>query len=315
MSPSKPSDTSQHCSVLLQESIEALQVAPAGVYLDATFGRGGHTQALLHQLGPQGRVIGIDQDPQAVAYGRGHFEDEPRFEMVHASFCQMQSICEARGLVGQIDGVLMDLGVSSPQLDQAERGFSFMRSGPLDMRMNPEQGPTAEQWVQAVSEQTLVQVLKDYGEERFAKRIARAMKQASAEGQLATTDQLAKLVRSAVPRSVPGKHPATRTFQALRIAVNGELEGLVEGLEQAVQVLKPEGRLAVISFHSLEDRRVKRLIRHYASPRDLYPESPIEIEVVPAVLKKLGKPIFPSKTECQSNPRARSAVLRVAQKI
>lgn len=303
-----------HYSVLLQESIAGLNIQPDGIYIDGTFGRGGHSRAILDQLGPNGRLIGIDQDPQAVEYAKNHFQD-PRFEIQHGSFEKVAEYCEARELIGKVDGLLLDLGVSSPQLDDAERGFSFMRSGPLDMRMNPQEGLSAKEWLKQVDEQTLVKVLRQYGEERFAGRIARTIKEASDKDELQTTLDLAELVKKVSPKTERNKHPATRTFQAIRIAVNKELDVLKTVLEAAVAVLAPGGRLAVISFHSLEDRIVKQFIRDQSTMKDLFPDSPIQLEVIEPVLKKVGKPIFPTEEECRVNGRSRSAVLRIAERL
>jgi 16S rRNA (cytosine1402-N4)-methyltransferase len=303
-----------HYSVLLKESIDGLNIKPDGIYIDGTFGRGGHSRAILEKLGSQGRLIGIDQDPEAVVYAQTHFTD-PRFEIQHGSFDKVAEYCAARGLVGQVDGLLLDLGVSSPQLDEAERGFSFMRSGPLDMRMNTATGVTAREWLKEVDEQTLVKVLRQYGEERFAGRIARAIKEASAQDALQTTLDLAELVRKVSPKTEKNKHPATRTFQAIRIAVNRELDVLKDVLQAAVEILAPGGRLAVISFHSLEDRIVKQFIRDQSTMKDLFPDSPIQLEVIEPVLKKVGKPIFPTQEECRLNGRSRSAVLRIAERL
>ncbi|WP_084205751.1 16S rRNA (cytosine(1402)-N(4))-methyltransferase RsmH [Thiomicrorhabdus chilensis] len=303
-----------HYSVLLKESVEGLDIRPDGVYIDGTFGRGGHSRAILEQLGPNGHLIGIDQDPQAVEYAKQNFQD-PRFEIQHGSFEKVAEYCEARGLNGKVDGLLLDLGVSSPQLDEAERGFSFMRSGPLDMRMNPQDGLSAREWLKQVDEQTLVKVLRQYGEERFAGRIARAIKEVSEKDALQTTLDLAELVKKVSPKTERNKHPATRTFQAIRIAVNKELDVLKTVLEAAVAILAPGGRLAVISFHSLEDRIVKQFIRDQSTMKDLFPDSPIQLEVIEPVLKKVGKPIFPTEEECRLNARSRSAVLRIAERL
>jgi len=303
-----------HFSVLLHESLEGLNIKPDGVYIDGTFGRGGHSQALLKRLGENGRLIGIDQDPEAIEYANTHIKDA-RFEIQYGSFEDVKSYCETRGLVGKVDGMLLDLGVSSPQLDDAERGFSFMREGPLDMRMNPEEGLSAKEWLKKVDEKTLKLVLQNYGEERFSGRIAREIKEASDRDELQTTLDLANLVKRVSPKTEKNKHPATRTFQAIRIAVNRELDVLKNVLESAVEVLAPGGRLSVISFHSLEDRIVKVFIRDQSKIKDLFPDSPIQLEVIEPVIKKVGKPIFPSKEECQQNSRSRSAVLRIAEKL
>lgn len=303
-----------HFSVLLQESLDGLNIKPDGIYIDGTFGRGGHSLALLNRLGENGRLIAIDQDPEAIEFANTHIKDK-RFEIQYGSFENLKSYCESRGLVGKIDGLLLDLGVSSPQLDDAERGFSFMREGPLDMRMNPEEGLSAKDWLKTVDEKTLKLVLQNYGEERFSGRLAREIKEASDRDELHTTLDLANLVKRVSPKTEKNKHPATRTFQAIRIAVNRELDVLKNVLESAVEVLAPEGRLSVISFHSLEDRIAKVFIRDQSRIKDLFPDSPIQIEIVEPVMKKVGKPIFPSKEECQQNSRSRSAVLRVAEKL
>ncbi|WP_178863190.1 16S rRNA (cytosine(1402)-N(4))-methyltransferase RsmH [Thiomicrorhabdus cannonii] len=311
-----PNEDSQqvHFSVLLNESLEGLHIRPDGVYIDGTFGRGGHSRAILQQLGEKGRLLAIDQDPQAIEYANIHIQDA-RFEIQHGSFEQVAEFCAARGLTGKVDGLLLDLGVSSPQLDDAERGFSFMREGPLDMRMNPQAGLSAREWLQQVEEATLVKVLKQYGEERFAGRIARAIKEASVQDALKTTLDLAELVRRVSPKTEKNKHPATRTFQAIRIAVNRELDVLKNVLEAALEVLAPGGRLVVISFHSLEDRIVKQFMRDQSTMKDLFPDSPVQIEVIEPVLKRVGKPVFPSEEECRLNSRSRSAVLRIAERL
>lgn len=305
---------SSHYPVMLSESVAGLAIDPNGIYIDCTFGRGGHSRAILDQLGEQGHLLAIDQDPEAIRYAKESFNDS-RFEIQHGSFEALEQYCEARGWVGKVNGILIDLGVSSPQLDEAERGFSFMRSGPLDMRMNPETGLSAQEWLMQVDEKTLAQVLRQYGEERFAGRIARHIKEAVQEQKLQTTLDLAKVVVKASPKTEKHKHPATRTFQAVRIAVNRELDVLKSVLEASVAVLKSGGRLSVISFHSLEDRIVKQFIRDQSRIKDLFPDSPIQLEVVEPVIKKVGKPIFPSKEECEENQRSRSAVLRIAERI
>ncbi len=303
-----------HFSVLLQESLEGLNIKQGGIYIDGTFGRGGHSGELLSRLGDEGRLLAIDQDPQAIVFAEQNFKDS-RFEIQYGSFEEVKAYCEARDLVGKVDGVLLDLGVSSPQLDDAERGFSFMREGPLDMRMNPEAGLSAKEWLKQVDEKTLKLVLQNYGEERFSGRLAREIKEASNRDELQTTLDLANLVKRVSPKTEKNKHPATRTFQAIRIAVNRELDVLKNVLESAVEVLAPGGRLSIISFHSLEDRIVKVFIRDQSKIKDLFPDSPIQLEVIEPVIKKVGKPIFPSKEECQQNARSRSAVLRIAEKL
>jgi len=316
--PSEASSTEDsqkvHFSVMLNESIDGLNIKEDGFYIDGTFGRGGHSRTILERLGKEGHLMAIDQDPQAIEYANETIKDA-RFEIQYGSFEQVVEFCKARGLNGKVDGFLLDLGVSSPQLDDAERGFSFMRAGPLDMRMNPEEGLSAKEWIKQVDEATLIGVLKNYGEERFAGRIARVIKEASDLDQLNTTLDLAQVVQKVSPKTEKNKHPATRTFQAIRIAVNRELDVLKNVLEAAVEILAPGGRLSVISFHSLEDRIVKRFIRDQSTIKDLFPDSPILLEVVEPVLKRIGKPIFPSKEEIKENGRSRSAVLRIAERI
>ncbi len=308
------SEVSSHYSVLLDESLVGLNIKPAGFYIDGTFGRGGHSRALLAQLGPKGRLVAFDQDPEAVAYAKASMDD-PRFEIVYASFAELLSVAEQAGWAGKVDGILLDLGVSSPQLDEAERGFSFMREGPLDMRMNPAVGLSAKDWLIAVEEAQLAQVLKHFGEERFAYKIARAVSHDAKAGLLNTTKDLADLVSRVVPKKDKHKHPATRTFQAIRIAVNGELDALKQVLDASLAVLAPHGRLSVISFHSLEDRIVKQFMRDQSQVKDLFPGLPVLVATTEARLKRIGKAIFPSEQECSQNTRSRSAVLRVAEKI
>lgn len=307
-------ESNEHYSVLLAESIDGLNIKPNGIYIDATFGRGGHSRAILQALSSQGRLIAIDQDPQAVAYAREQLTDA-RFEIVHASFADLYQIAQARDLVGRVDGVLLDLGVSSPQLDEAERGFSFMREGPLDMRMNPQQGQSAKQWLQEVDEKTLASVLKNYGEERFAYKIARAVSHDARLGLVQTTRDLAELISRVAPSKERHKHPATRSFQAIRIHINRELEALQSVLEASLQVLAPQGRLSVISFHSLEDRIVKHFMRDQSRVKDLFPGLPMMLASEAPLLKRVGKPVFPSEQECELNIRSRSAVLRVAERL
>jgi 16S rRNA (cytosine1402-N4)-methyltransferase len=306
--------SAEHFSVLLAESVEGLNIQPDGVYIDGTFGRGGHSRKILEQLGEQGRLIAIDQDPQAVAFANKHFQDA-RFEIVHDSFEQLETICELRGLVGKVNGVLLDLGVSSPQLDEAERGFSFMREGPLDMRMNPQVGQSAKEWLMETDEKTLASVLKNYGEERFAFKIARAVVHDARLGLINTTKDLADLIGRVAPTKEKHKHPATRSFQAIRIHINRELDVLKTVLEAATKVLAPKGRLSVISFHSLEDRIVKHFMRDQSRVKDLFPGLPVLVTDGEPVLKIIGKPVFPSDQECEVNPRSRSAVLRIAEHL
>jgi 16S rRNA (cytosine1402-N4)-methyltransferase len=251
----------EHTPVLLDEVLAGLSVQRDGRYCDATFGRGGHTAAILAALGPEGRVVAIDRDPEAIAAGQARFGAEPRLTLVWGSFGRLEERVRAAGLEGGLQGVLLDLGVSSPQFDEARRGFSFMQDGPLDMRMDYESGQSASQWLARASERELVDVLRTLGEERFARRIANRIVAAREVEPITRTRQLADLVAAAVPTREPGKHPATRTFQAIRIHVNGELDALEAALPQAVRLLEPGGRLAVISFHSLEDRIAKRFIQ------------------------------------------------------
>ena len=305
----------EHRPVLLEESVDALAIRPDGVYVDATFGRGGHTALMLERLGPEGLVLAIDKDPQAIEAARIHFAAESRLRLHHGSFAELGEFVEACGLMGQVDGVLMDLGVSSPQLDDARRGFSFMREGPLDMRMDTSRGESAAQWLAHAKEGEIAKVLKEYGEERFSKRIARAIVAAREEGEIATTAQLAAIVAAAVPVKEKDKHPATRSFQAIRIFVNGELDDLRVCLDQVVDVLRRGGRLAVISFHSLEDRIVKRFMRDQARGDDFPPGLPVTADQLKPKLKTVGKAIRPGAEEVAANPRARSSVLRVAEKL
>jgi 16S rRNA (cytosine1402-N4)-methyltransferase len=300
-----------HTSVLLPEAIDALAIKPSGVYLDGTFGRGGHARAVLAQLGPQGRLIALDKDLAAVAHAKQTFND-PRFTALHADFAQMASCLHAQG-VSSVDGVLLDLGVSSPQLDDASRGFSFRFDAPLDMRMDTTQGDSAADFLATADLQLITQVVRDYGEERFAGAVAKAVVARRESGRaIRSTRDLAELVAGAVKTREPGKDPATRTFQALRIHVNGELEALAQGLEAALMLLAPEGRLAVISFHSLEDRVVKQFIAR-ESKAVFDRRAPFAAPPV-LKLKSIGR-VMPSDAEVQANPRARSAVLRVAERM
>lgn len=305
-----------HRPVLLEESLEALKLKPEGVYVDATFGRGGHAQAMLQRLGSGGRLLGLDKDPQAIAAARARFGDDARFSIHHASFAALAQVVAEAGLSGRVDGILMDLGVSSPQLDDASRGFSFMRPGPLDMRMDNSRGPSAAQWLAQAKEGEIARVLKEYGEERFARRIARAIVTARQEDPIETTEQLVAIIESVIPRQRDqDKHPATRSFQGIRIFINQELEDLDTCLGQVLEVLASGGRLAVISFHSLEDRRVKRFMRAQARGDDFPPDLPVTVDQLRPRLRLVGKAIRASDQEVAGNPRARSAVLRVAEKV
>jgi 16S rRNA (cytosine1402-N4)-methyltransferase len=300
-----------HSPVLREESLQALALRPEGVYLDGTFGRGGHTRALLERLGPHARVIALDRDPQAEAAAR-EIRDA-RFSFVRARFSMLASVLDAQG-VALANGMLFDLGMSSPQLDQAARGFSFRADGPLDMRMDPTQGPSAADWLATATETEIREVIRSYGEERFAKQIAAAIVAARRVGRLQSTRQLADLVGQAVRTREPGQDPATRTFQALRIHVNRELEEMSLMLPQALARLAPGGRLAVISFHSLEDRIVKRFLQA-ASCAELPRDLPLRAAEMPQPLvTRVGRAVRASQAEVAANPRARSAMLRVAER-
>jgi 16S rRNA (cytosine1402-N4)-methyltransferase len=304
-----------HTPVLLDEVLAGLAVKADGRYCDATFGRGGHAAAILGQLGPGGRLFAIDRDPEAIAAGRERFAAEPRLTLVRASFGQLEERVRAAGWEGGLQGVLLDLGVSSPQLDEAGRGFSFMQDGPLDMRMDNESGMSAAQWLARASEREIADVLFKLGEEKFSRRIARAIVATRAVAPIVTTRQLAGVVAGAVPTREPGKHPATRTFQAIRIHVNRELEEAEAALPQAVNLLAPGGRLCVISFHSLEDRLVKRFMRREAQGDPLFAELPDVPPHARPRLQLVGGAVMPGDAEIARNPRARSAVLRVAERV
>ena len=304
-----------HRPVLLAEVLAALAIQPDGIYVDGTFGRGGHAAAILDELGPAGRLLAMDKDPEAVRSAVEQFGDDPRFEIQQGAFTMLSRVVAQRQLEGQVNGLLLDLGVSSPQLDDAARGFSFSLDGPLDMRMDPAVGPSAAEWLQTVSEHDLAGVLKTYGEERFAKRIARAIVKQRAQAPLGSTAQLAELIAAAVPVRELHKHPATRSFQAIRIYLNNELDEIGEVLEQVPDVLAAGGRLAVISFHSLEDRIVKRFIRTEYRGEQPPEEFPLAGMDFRPRMRPLGKAIHPAAAELENNPRARSAVLRVAERL
>ena len=308
--------SSQHRPVLLMQALQGLAIQPNGRYIDATYGRGGHAAAMLEQLNAEGRLLALDRDPSAVADAHERFAGEQRFCIVQAPFSQLAEVVEARfGEVPTVQGVLLDLGVSSPQLDDAKRGFSFHHDGPLDMRMDPTVGVSAANWLQTIAESELVAVLRHYGEERFSKRVARMIVQARNEAPIVNTGRLAAIISAAIPNREAGLHPATRSFQAIRIAINGELDELAAVLEQAKRVLATGGRLVVISFHSLEDRLVKRFFRQHAQADDLPPDLPIPVHYNNASLRIVGKPVRASATEIASNPRARSAIMRVAERL
>ena len=311
----------EHITVLLHEAVNGLALKENGIYIDGTFGRGGHSRLILSKLSSNGRLIGVDRDPRAIAEAQ-KIQDS-RFQIEHNSFSHIPEICEKLNLVGKIDGILLDLGVSSPQLDEAERGFSFMKDGPLDMRMDTTQGLSAAEWLKQVSVEDLTWVLKTFGEERFAKRIATAIvdynKSAvkNATEFLSRTSQLAELISQAVPFKDKYKHPATRSFQAIRIFINAELDELESVLNSALDMLAPEGRLSIISFHSLEDRMVKHFMKKQSKGEYIPKGLPLREDQIQRnqKLKTIGKAIQPSDAEIQANPRSRSAVLRVAERI
>lgn len=306
-----------HQPVLLNEVLAQLLTGKDGKYVDATFGRGGHASELLARLGASGGLLVLDRDPDAINFARAMFKDEARVRVRHARFSQLEACVAELGWQAQVNGVLMDLGVSSPQLDDPARGFSFSHDGPLDMRMNPDAGISAAEWLAKAGEREISDVLKTFGEEKFHRRIARAIVAArsGAAGPPVRTSQLAEIISSASPFKDRHKHPATRSFQAIRIFLNRELQELEACLAQAIKILAPGGRLCVISFHSLEDRVVKRFMRRHSKPDPMYsglPEIPPEAR---PVLRLLGKPIKPTREELAVNPRARSAILRVAERL
>lgn len=307
----------EHLSVLYKESLQGLAIQADGLYIDCTFGRGGHSKGILEQLNEKGRLFAFDRDLAAVNSTYAHeMTKDARFFLHHNCFSELEAVANAQGLQQKVDGILMDLGVSSPQLDDSIRGFSFMRDGPLDMRMDDSSGISAAQWLAQVEEQALVKVLFEYGEERFARRIAQAIVEKREHQPLETTLDLAKLIENTIPKREKHKHPATRSFQAIRIEINNELEEIKQGLQQAINILKPGGRLVVISFHSLEDRIVKRFIRQESGHKYNPGRLPIkEEDIEQGVLKKISKAIKASQQELQQNPRARSAVMRIAERV
>ncbi len=305
--------TLPHQTVLLEEAVRALITNRDGTYVDCTYGRGGHSAAIAAALSSDGRLLVIDRDLAAVDHARQTFADDPRVIVQHGPFSRLKEFVEAHGLE-TLDGVLMDLGVSSPQIDQGERGFSFQQSGPLDMRMDQGSGETAEAWIASASEEDITLVLKQYGEERFARRIARNIVAARTEGPISTTDRLVEIVEMSIPRREKHKHPATRTFQAIRIQVNRELEELETCLADVIELLKSGGRVVVISFHSLEDRLVKRFFRRLEKGDDLPSRLPIRDDQLNRKVRILGKPVKPSASEVADNRRARSSIMRIAEK-
>ncbi len=297
------------------EVVTALNIRSDGIYVDATYGRGGHTRAILDCLGPHGRLLAIDRDPDAAMSYQHEFAAETRAQLVKAPFSDLEATFRHYELAKVASGVLFDLGVSSPQLDTPQRGFSFLRDGPLDMRMDPGTGSSAQEWLMAVDQDELAEIIRRLGEERFARRIARAIVARRASGGLSSTGTLSALVCAAVPSREPGKHPATRTFQAIRMHLNDELGELEAGLPQAIRLLEDGGRLVVISFHSLEDRIVKRVLRRAAKGDPFPPRLPVMAKQMRPVVRLIGKPIRPTASEISNNIRARSAIMRVAEKV
>lgn len=309
-----------HQTVLLEEAVHALIFNPSvknrgGTYVDCTYGRGGHSESIARQLSPEGRLLVIDRDETAIADAQRRFADDPRVVVQHGPFSDLKTYVENLGLA-PLDGVLMDLGVSSPQLDESERGFSFQQEGPLDMRMDQTRGETAAEWLGHASENEIISVLKTYGEERFARRITRAILEARKESPISTTGRLVRIVETAIPRKEKHKHPATRTFQAIRIQVNRELEELETCLHDVIGLLNSGGRIVIISFHSLEDRIVKRFFRTMEKGEELPSRLPVRDDQIKGrELKVLGKPVRASENEIAENRRARSSIMRVAEKL
>jgi len=304
---------SDHVPVLLNEAVDALNIRADGIYIDGTFGRGGHSQLILDRLGEQGRLFAFDKDQAAIDVAQRRFGSDPRFSITHDSFVSIPRVVAELGLERCIDGLLLDLGVSSPQLDEAERGFSFMNDGPLDMRMDRTRGMTAAEWLNTADEADIASVIKEYGEERFGKRIAHAIVNQRVESPLQTTAELARLVDKAAPVKERHKHPATRTFQAVRIFINRELDDIKDCLRDSLGILAKRGRLSVISFHSLEDRIVKHFMRDQARGPQLPKGLPVVHTETRGAIRLIGKAIKAGDDELKVNPRARSAVLRVAE--
>ena len=309
------SEQLQHETVLLDAAVDALITDEDGFYIDCTFGRGGHSKRILQSLGPNGRLLAIDKDPAAIAVAKEKFAGDERFSIVQGSFAQLEHFVSERGALQEVSGVLLDLGVSSPQLDEAERGFSFSHDGPLDMRMNPEEGQSAAQWLEAASEEEIADVIYRYGEERFSRRMARAIVAQRKIAPITSTLQLAEIIKEANPAWEKHKHPATRAFQGIRIHINRELEDLESVLTQSLEVLAIGARLVVISFHSLEDRMVKQFMNGQATGDDYPAGVPVQFADLNPRVKKIGKMTKASADEVRVNPRARSAVMRVAQKL
>ena len=305
----------EHTPVLLKEVLEGLNLRPDGFYVDCTYGRGGHSRALLQALGSSGRLLIFDKDYSAIAHAEKLFATDTRVICIHGSFTALISTVEQLNMLGRVDGVLFDLGVSSPQLDNEQYGFSFLRDGKLDMRMDRTTGISAADWLNSAPQAEIEKVIRDYGEERYARRIARAIIEARDEDPITRTVQLAQIVTEAVPTVERNKHPATRTFQALRIHINNELDELKAVLNQILRVLRPGGRLAVISFHSLEDRIVKQFMQKEAKGDDFPPEIPVTAREISPRLRIVNKAIKPTMEEIQRNQRARSAILRIGEKL
>lgn len=306
----------EHHAVMLLEAVDALNIVPDGVYMDLTFGRGGHSSEILQRLGDNGRLLAFDKDPEAIAFAHEHFGSDPRFSITHDSFITLADVAAQHGLMGQVNGILFDLGVSSPQLDDAARGFSFQRDGALDMRMDTSRGISAAQWLADASLDEITRVLREYGEERHARRIARAIDMARSEEPIVTTGVLASVIANAQVKHDRHKHPATRSFQGIRIFINRELDDLQDCLQQMPEVLAVGGRMVVISFHSLEDRISKRFIRGLTTVEPVPHGLPLrEDQRTPAPFRSIGRGIKASKHEVETNPRARSAVMRVAEKL
>ena len=310
-------DAFSHEAVLLHEAVQALAIQPSGIYIDGTFGRGGHSREILRQLNASGRLIACDKDPEAVKVAQDIANTDNRFTIVHGSFCMLKQTLTDLGITQGVNGILLDLGVSSPQLDDAARGFSFSINGALDMRMDTSQGESASDWLAHVDEQELSNIIKKYGEERFHRRIAHAIVEYRASASIKDTETLANIVARAIPVRDKHKHPATRTFQAIRIAVNRELEDIEDFLLDVPDMLLKGGRLVTIAFHSLEDRPIKNYVReqHRGVPDDLPMDFPVQPEAFKARLKPVGKPLRASAQEIQANPRARSAIMRVTERV
>ena len=305
----------KHTTVLLDEAVDALVIKSHGLYIDGTYGRGGHSKLILQRLGDMGQLVGIDKDPEAISHGEVIQKQDQRLTMYQGSFATIKQMTEEKNFLGLVDGVLLDLGVSSPQLDDAYRGFSFLRDGPLDMRMDPNSGVSAADWLAVAEEDEITDVLKRFGEEKFGKRIAKAIIEKRQSEVLTTTHQLVEIIDQAVPVKDKFKHPATRSFQGIRIFINDELSDLEKALDGILDILKPGGRLVIISFHSLEDRIVKRFIRKHVQGDNFPRGLPVTEAQMNKRLIAHGRAIKASKQQIDANPRARSAVMRIAEKI